>query len=123
MKTLRCLRTTALALLLNGAVATLAFAQAAPPPPLVPLAMAARNGTHTFTREHRGTFNGREVAYRTIVADTLIEAPAGHVAATLYTISYVATDQGPAASRPVVFVFNGGPGAASAILHFVGMGP
>jgi carboxypeptidase C (cathepsin A) len=123
MTMLRCMRTATLALVLNAAAVTVALAQAAPPPPLAPLAMAARGGTHVFTSEHRGTFNGREVAYRATVADARIEYPVGHPAATLFTISYVATNQGPPASRPVVFIFNGGPGASSSILHFAGMGP
>ena len=119
----RLLRATGAALGLNLLLVAAAFAQAAPPPPLAPLAVAARNGTKVFTTEHRGTFNGRDVSYRATVADTLIDLPAGQQAATLYTISYVATNQGPSATRPVVFVFNGGPGASSSILHFVGMGP
>ncbi|HET7571236.1 MAG TPA: hypothetical protein VFJ77_01055 [Gaiellaceae bacterium] len=42
-------------------------------------------------------------------------------AAEIFTISYVADDPSP--DRPVTFVFNGGPGAASAYLHMGAVGP
>lgn len=40
----------------------------------------------------------------------------------LFHVAYTATDQAPA-TRPITFVFNGGPGAASAYLHMGGLGP
>ena len=42
-------------------------------------------------------------------------------AAEIFSVSYVAT--GDAADRPVMFVFNGGPGASSAYLHLGVVGP
>ena len=42
-------------------------------------------------------------------------------AAEIFSVSYVATGQDSA--RPVMFVFNGGPGAASAYLHMGAVGP
>jgi carboxypeptidase C (cathepsin A) len=42
-------------------------------------------------------------------------------AAEIFSVSYVAT--GGAADRPVMFVFNGGPGASSAYLHLGVVGP
>ncbi|MDR3515837.1 MAG: septum formation initiator [Azospirillaceae bacterium] len=42
--------------------------------------------------------------------------------AKVFTVSYV-VDGGDAAQRPVTFVFNGGPGAASAYLHLGAVGP
>jgi carboxypeptidase C (cathepsin A) len=43
-------------------------------------------------------------------------------AAEMFCVSYVATKGAPA-TRPVTFVFNGGPGAASAYLHVGALGP
>ena len=40
----------------------------------------------------------------------------GRTTASIYTISYLA-DSAATAERPVAFVFNGGPGAASVFLH------
>ncbi|HTO25875.1 MAG TPA: hypothetical protein VMJ49_08220 [Gaiellaceae bacterium] len=42
-------------------------------------------------------------------------------AAEIFSVSYVADDGG--ADRPVMFVFNGGPGASSAFLHLGAVGP
>jgi carboxypeptidase C (cathepsin A) len=41
--------------------------------------------------------------------------------AEIFSVSYVARDGG--ADRPVMFVFNGGPGASSAFLHLGAVGP
>jgi carboxypeptidase C (cathepsin A) len=43
-------------------------------------------------------------------------------AAEMFSVAYVAAKSTPAA-RPVTFVFNGGPGAASAYLHMGALGP
>ncbi|MDX6441024.1 MAG: hypothetical protein QOE43_753, partial [Gaiellaceae bacterium] len=42
-------------------------------------------------------------------------------AAEIFSVSYVA--KGENADRPVMFVFNGGPGASSAFLHLGAVGP
>src|SRR5689334_5864860 len=42
-------------------------------------------------------------------------------AAEIFSVSYVAVDGD--ADRPVMFVFNGGPGASSAFLHLGVVGP
>jgi carboxypeptidase C (cathepsin A) len=42
-------------------------------------------------------------------------------AAEIFSVSYVAADGDP--DRPVMFVFNGGPGASSAYLHLGAVGP
>jgi carboxypeptidase C (cathepsin A) len=57
------------------------------------------------------------------VAETLpvIDAK-GATTASIYTISYLA-DAGTSDQRPVSFVFNGGPGAASVFLHLGALGP
>ncbi|MEB3211177.1 MAG: peptidase S10 [Leptolyngbyaceae bacterium] len=41
--------------------------------------------------------------------------------AEMFYVAYLAEDEG--ASRPITFVFNGGPGAASAYLHMGALGP
>jgi carboxypeptidase C (cathepsin A) len=46
----------------------------------------------------------------------------GDTTAEIFVTSYVAKDA-PAAQRPVTFLFNGGPGAASAFLHLGAVGP
>jgi carboxypeptidase C (cathepsin A) len=94
-----------------------------PPPPLAPLAMTGVDGTHVFSTEHSGIFNGHHIRYRATVAETVIEDRGAVPAADLYSFSYVAEKSGTAAARPVMFIFNGGPGASSVFLHLCSLGP
>ena len=57
------------------------------------------------------------------IAETLPLTDAkGTATATIFTIAYL-TDAAPGRERPVSFVFNGGPGAASVFLHLGALGP
>jgi carboxypeptidase C (cathepsin A) len=50
----------------------------------------------------------------------------GAVAAEIFYVAYTLRDEanpGPQPQRPITFVFNGGPGAASAYLHLGALGP
>lgn len=94
-----------------------------PPPPLAPLTMGAVDGPHVFTTEHGGVFNGHRIRYQATVAETVVEDPGAVPAADLYSFSYVAENIGNAIARPVVFIFNGGPGASSVFLHLCSLGP
>jgi carboxypeptidase C (cathepsin A) len=79
-----------------------------PPPPDAVSRHSAGQG------EHRLSY--------TAVAGTLpISAGKAEVAANIFHVAYIL--EGPQAARPVTFVFNGGPGAASAFLHLGAMGP
>ncbi|MEG8279809.1 S10 family peptidase [Streptomyces sp. AHA2] len=64
------------------------------------------------------TWNG--LAY-TASAQWLVLREEDTPTAEVFSISYLAQD--PPAERPVTFVFNGGPGAASAYLHLGAVGP
>jgi carboxypeptidase C (cathepsin A) len=97
-------------------------AQLFPPPPLAPLTMTGVDGKHVFRSEHGGVFNGHRIRYRATVAETVIDDPGAVPAADLYTFSYVAEGIGHAV-RPVMFIFNGGPGASSVFLHLCALGP
>lgn len=128
-KTMRCRYRSAgcwLGLLTAGAFATAGASTVSelfPPPPLAPLVMKAKDGPHVFSTEHRGVFNGHVVRYRATVAETVIEDPGAVPAADLYSISYIADGVANPAARPVLFIFNGGPGASSAFLHLCSLGP
>lgn len=94
-----------------------------PPPPLAPLIMGAVDGPHVFNTEHSGVFNGHRLRYQATVAETVVEDPGAVPAADLYSFSYIAENVGNSAVRPVVFIFNGGPGASSVFLHLCSLGP
>lgn len=73
---------------------------------------------------HTGTFNGQSVHYAATVRANIVRDATGHGRATLVTISYVREGLEPSNRlRPVIFAFNGGPGAAAVSLNFLGFGP
>lgn len=75
------------------------------------------------TTRHTARINGRDISYDAIVSETPVQNAAGEDAAVIVTYGYVARGLGDAAQRPVLFVFNGGPGASSSPLHMKAFGP
>jgi|GEM_PF-220707 len=68
-------------------------------------------------------FNGKEVSYSAVVKESFLPGGNGvSEGASIITISYVA-DYDTSSKRPVMFIFNGGPGAASGMLNFSAIGP
>lgn len=78
---------------------------------------------------HQGTFGGRKLGYDAIVTETPVANAKGETAAVVVTYAYVARNAahakhtGARAKRPVLFFFNGGPGASSSPLHLNAFGP
>lgn len=75
-----------------------------------------------FAADRSGTFNGVPVRYRLAFEETVVKLPSGQPGASVFSLSYVAHDGSDATARPVMFVFNGGPGGASSMLHFGAFG-
>ncbi|MCF3640583.1 carboxypeptidase [Rhizobium sp. TRM95111] len=73
------------------------------------------------SREFRLQLDGRSLPYAATAGTLALFGQDGKVSARLFYTAYVAKDAG--ADRPVTFVFNGGPGAASAYLHLGLVGP
>ena len=71
---------------------------------------------------HSGVFDGRAVEYDAITGETVLPGEDGQPAATIFSTAYVRTDIESGAARPILFFFNGGPGASSSPLH-LGVGP
>jgi carboxypeptidase C (cathepsin A) len=66
--------------------------------------------------------DGRQIAYTATAGSvTLTDAQGGKTAEVFY-VSY-AVSGARSTSRPITFVFNGGPGASSAYLHMAAIGP
>ncbi len=88
--------------------------------------------TQASTRDPSGALPGDSVTHHTMgvgaqpqsytaTAGALpLPGPAGETAAKVFYVAYTLDD---AANRPVTFIFNGGPGAASAFLHLGALGP
>ena len=78
------------------------------------------------TTEHSIGVHGRMVRYQARAGTLSLLAGSGAVSAEVFYVAYTvrreeALEQG--SQRPVTFVFNGGPGAASAYLHLGALGP
>lgn len=72
---------------------------------------------------HSGVFNGEQVAYTATVAENFVYDEHGAPQGYLTTIAYVRVGVADPASRPIMFLFNGGPGASSSPLHMGAFGP
>ena len=75
------------------------------------------------TTTHSAVFGGQAVNYSAIVEEHILKGADGVPHASLVTIAYVREGVTDKARRPVMFVFNGGPGASSSPLHMNGLGP
>lgn len=108
-----------------AAVSTLALsapsiAQDAPKPEAAKPAAPAP-APQVRTRELAGTFGGQRITYRATIADTILTSDDGKPEAVIVTTSYVKTPADP--SRPVFFIYNGGPGSGSVWLQMGAFGP
>jgi len=65
---------------------------------------------------------GHPLDYRAVAETIGLTDQKGEATASVYTVSYLA-DPPAGQPRPVAFVFNGGPGAASVFLHLGALGP
>lgn len=88
---------------------------------LAPQPGQAEPAPRSFVTQHVGVFGGRRVSYEAIAGETILRDAKGAPAASLFSFSYVAKAAKP--GRPVLFIFNGGPGSSSVWLHLGMAGP
>ena len=88
---------------------------------------AGREGSVADTLERsvrrEGNFGGEVISYTAAVERVDLPARDGRPAADLVAFSYIADRPAAETGRPVLFVFNGGPIAASLWLHIGAVGP
>ncbi len=72
-------------------------------------------------REHILFLNGREVPFVSVAEDFVFRSPDGAPEASLFAFSYLARTGEK--DRPVMFLWNGGPGSATSALHLECFGP
>jgi carboxypeptidase C (cathepsin A) len=70
---------------------------------------------------HETTIRGQRIAYTATAGETLLRNDRDEPIATIYSFAYVKAGAEP--GRPVMFVFNGGPGSSSIWLHMGVVGP
>jgi len=73
------------------------------------------------TTFHTAILAGKEVRYSAEAGALSLKSPQGKTKAEIFSVAYVTDPEDP--KRPITFVFNGGPGAASAYLHLGAIGP
>jgi carboxypeptidase C (cathepsin A) len=73
--------------------------------------------------EHTIRIGGQLVPYRASAATMLLKNDKDEPIGSLYYTAYTRTDTRDASRRPIAFVYNGGPGSASAWLHMGAFGP
>jgi carboxypeptidase C (cathepsin A) len=75
------------------------------------------------TTAHQITLDGKPLAYHAIAGDLIAKDETGKAKAQMFFVSYTKDNAGEPANRPITFLFNGGPGAASVWLHLGAAGP
>lgn len=110
-------------------LASVAQAQSLPTAPGIfarasdrPVALADLPPPRRFVTRHRMEIGGRPIAYRATAGETYISNIHGEPVARVFSFDYV-KEGAREPLRPVVFVFNGGPGSASLWLHMGIIGP
>ncbi len=88
-----------------------------PTAPEPSLALPARVET-----QHTMQIGQRSLDYRAIAETIPLTDAKGDKTASVFTIAYIA-DPKPGETRPIAFLFNGGPGAASVFLQLGAVGP
>jgi carboxypeptidase C (cathepsin A) len=72
---------------------------------------------------HRLRIGGKEIAYTATAGELPVLNDAGETEAEIFYVAYNQENPDQAKRRPLLFVFNGGPGAASVWLHLGTLGP
>jgi carboxypeptidase C (cathepsin A) len=75
-----------------------------------------------FVTRHRAKIGGVAFSYTATAGETYIANASGHPIASFFSFAYVKDDPVDV-KRPVLFLFNGGPGAASIWVHVGALGP
>lgn len=88
--------------------------------PMVPRAVASER---IVTTRHSIVLGGKRLRYHATVTETPLNGSDGTPAAVAVTFAYTADGVSDPAHRPLLFVFNGGPGASSSPLHLKAFGP
>lgn len=126
----RAWKAAVLGLLAFGIVVAPAHAQGPPPttPPVFRtvgeprLSLADAAPPKRFVTKHRAVIGGKPLSYTATAGETYVTNSFQEPIASIFTFAYV-KDGPPDPARPVMFVFNGGPGSASLWLHMGVIGP
>jgi len=115
------MRKLVLGLALASAFSLPAIAQDRADPPKAKADSSDIPAPQVAVTRHAGTFGGVKMNYVATAGETYLKAEDGTPRASITSYSYVKEPRDP--SRPVTFLFNGGPGSGSVWLHMGAFGP
>lgn len=93
------------------------------PPAKQPVATLPDASRPPVVTGHTITIGGRELAYKAEAGMLPLLKEDGAPRANIFYVAYTLVTEADAAGRPVMFCFNGGPGASAVWLHLGGLGP
>ena len=93
------------------------------PPAKQPVAMLPDASQPPVVTEHALEIGGRELAYKAEAGMLPLLKEDGGPRANIFYVAYTLVTEADAARRPIMFCFNGGPGASAVWLHLGGLGP
>jgi carboxypeptidase C (cathepsin A) len=73
--------------------------------------------------QHKIALGGHDLAYTATAGTIALKSSQGETRAEIFYTSFTVAQNGGGAHRPVTYLFNGGPGAASAYLDIGAVGP
>lgn len=73
--------------------------------------------------EHTIQIGGQTIPYKASAGTTMLKNDAGEPTGLIYSVAYTRSDVKDLSTRPVAFLFNGGPGSATMWLHMGAFGP
>lgn len=73
--------------------------------------------------QHQGRFGGGPVRFRAVAGETYLRDEKGEPTASIFSFAYLREGVDDASTRPVIFLWNGGPGSSSIWLHMGTFGP
>jgi carboxypeptidase C (cathepsin A) len=101
-------------------VSRLLAQQAADAKPAVPDAPATEKWSVT---EHALRLGAQTIPYKASAGTTLLKNDKNEPVGLMYSVAYTRTDVTDPSTRPVSFLYNGGPGSATMWLHMGAFGP
>jgi carboxypeptidase C (cathepsin A) len=104
-----------------------AFAQTAPSSQPDKVAASRSESTTSDDKivvtHHSVTIGGAKIDYNALAGTIMMKDESGKPRANFFFVAYLKEPEGNPETRPITFVFNGGPGAAAVWLHLGCVGP
>ena len=73
--------------------------------------------------EHSIRVGGQTISYKATAGTTLLKNDKGEPTGLMYSVAYTKNEVKDPSTRPVAFLYNGGPGSATMWLHMGAFGP